>query len=87
MLRYLKLMRVLRMAKVAVHLDEYTKNGPISLILIIMYFIMLGHLIACGWFWLGRSDYEQDVAGWVTYHLQTNNFDLTPELVHETGFD
>ncbi|XP_063681709.1 potassium voltage-gated channel protein eag-like [Bolinopsis microptera] len=81
--RYLKLTRVLRMAKVAFHLDEYTKNGPISLILIIMYFIMLGHLIACGWFWLGRSDYESNIAGWVTYHLQNNHFVLTPDIVGE----
>ena len=74
------------MAKVAFHLDEYTKNGPISLILIIMYFIMLGHLIACGWFWLGRSDYESNIAGWVTYHLQNNHFVLTPDIVGEPGF-
>lgn len=85
-LRYLKLTRVLRMAKIAFHLDEYTKNGPISLILIIMYFIMLGHLIACGWFWLGRSDYEDGVAGWVTYFLQNNNFDIADKtVVHENG--
>ena len=86
LLRYLKLTRVLRMAKVAFHLDEYTKNGPVSLILIIVYFIMLGHLIACGWFWLGRSEFEQNIAGWVTYHLQANNFQLTPAIVYDTGF-
>ncbi|KAL5254586.1 hypothetical protein ACHWQZ_G014137 [Mnemiopsis leidyi] len=85
LLRYLKLTRVLRMAKVAFHLDEYTKNGPVSLILIIVYFIMLGHLIACGWFWLGRSEFEQNIAGWVTYHLQANNFQLTPAIVYDTG--
>ena len=76
MLSLLKLLRVLRMGKVAVNIDSYTKNGPVSLILIIMFFILLGHLIACGWFWLGTTNYKAGKAGWISIYLIENNYSL-----------
>ena len=48
-LRMFKCLRVFRMVKVGKNLDSYTRNGPISLALIIVFFLALGHIFACFW--------------------------------------
>ena len=63
------------MLKVGKKLDEYTKNGPLSLVLIMTFFIILGHFFACGWFLLGIEQYDNHIAGWIAYRLQETNYD------------
>ena len=58
MLRIFKLIRVLRICKVAKKLDGYTRNGPLSLALLMALFVMVGHWLACRWFWVGRLSFS-----------------------------
>eukprot|EP00116_Pleurobrachia_bachei_P004965 sb/3465227/ len=74
----LKSIRIFRMIKVGMNLDNYTRKGPISLALIIVFFLSLGHIFACFWYLLGKYHYENEIDGWITYYLKDNNYD--PEL-------
>lgn len=92
-LRIFKLIRVLRICKVAKKLDGYTRNGPLSLALLMALFVMVGHWLACRWFWVGRLSFSatdgivnenlnngRHGTGWITQYFTENKYNFTGNL-------
>ncbi|XP_076318646.1 potassium voltage-gated channel protein eag-like [Tachypleus tridentatus] len=54
----LKVVRLLRLGRVVRKLDRYLEYGAAMLILLLCFYMLVAHWLACIWYSLGRSDAE-----------------------------
>ncbi|GAB6032218.1 hypothetical protein CHUAL_010860 [Chamberlinius hualienensis] len=88
----LKVVRLLRLGRVVRKLDRYLEYGAAMLILLLCFYIMVAHWLACIWYSIGRSDAENGVIySWLwklanvtqnPYGLLTSNDSLKSELIN-----
>uniref|UniRef100_A0A1I8H9P1 Potassium voltage-gated channel protein eag n=4 Tax=Macrostomum lignano TaxID=282301 RepID=A0A1I8H9P1_9PLAT len=73
----LKVVRLLRIGRVARKVDQYLEYGAALLILMIFGFVMLAHWMACIWYTIGVRDLELEV--WYGWIPRLANDTLTPQ--------
>ncbi|XP_074594624.1 potassium voltage-gated channel protein ether a go-go isoform X2 [Brevipalpus obovatus] len=62
----LKVVRLLRLGRVVRKLDRYLEYGAAMLILLLCFYMLVGHWLACIWYSIGKSDAENGyVYGWL----------------------
>uniref|UniRef100_T1JZC8 Cyclic nucleotide-binding domain-containing protein n=2 Tax=Tetranychus urticae TaxID=32264 RepID=T1JZC8_TETUR len=62
----LKVVRLLRLGRVVRKLDRYLEYGAAMLILLLCFYMLVAHWLACIWYSIGRSDAENGfVYGWL----------------------
>ncbi|CAG2164520.1 unnamed protein product [Oppiella nova] len=86
----LKVVRLLRLGRVVRKLDRYLEYGAAMLILLLCFYMLVAHWLACIWYSIGRSDSENYLTyswlwklGNVTqfpFHLRPNNSSQRIEL-------
>ncbi|XP_027198883.2 potassium voltage-gated channel protein eag-like isoform X1 [Dermatophagoides pteronyssinus] len=86
----LKVVRLLRLGRVVRKLDRYLEYGAAMLILLLCFYMLVAHWLACIWYSIGRSDSENYLTyswlwklGNVTqfpFHLRPNNITARVEL-------
>lgn len=54
----LKVVRLLRLGRVVRKVDRYIEYGTMMLILLICFYMIVAHWLACIWYHIGRSDAE-----------------------------
>lgn len=54
----LKVVRLLRLGRVVRKLDRYLEYGAAMLILLLCFYMLVAHWLACIWYSIGRSDAE-----------------------------
>ncbi|CAB3397957.1 unnamed protein product [Caenorhabditis bovis] len=52
----LKVVRLLRLGRVARKLDNYLEYGAATLLLLLCAYVIVAHWLACVWFWIGDSE-------------------------------
>ncbi|XP_075724029.1 potassium voltage-gated channel protein ether a go-go [Rhipicephalus microplus] len=57
----LKVVRLLRLGRVVRKLDRYLEYGAAMLILLLCFYMLVAHWLACIWYSIGRSDAENGV--------------------------
>ena len=57
----LKVVRLLRLGRVARKLDHYIEYGAAVLVLLIFMFVLIAHWFACIWFTIGDSEARKGV--------------------------
>lgn len=63
----LKVVRLLRLGRVARKLDHYLEYGAAVLVLLIFMFVLVAHWLACIWFSIGHAEVKDGVKfGWLT---------------------
>ncbi|XP_076334897.1 potassium voltage-gated channel protein eag-like isoform X2 [Tachypleus tridentatus] len=76
----LKVVRLLRLGRVVRKLDRYLEYGAAMLILLLCFYMLVAHWLACIWFSLGRSDAENGfVFSWL---WKLSNVTQTPFYFH-----
>ncbi|KAK5643336.1 hypothetical protein RI129_007181 [Pyrocoelia pectoralis] len=83
----LKVVRLLRLGRVVRKLDRYLEYGAAMLILLLCFYMLVAHWLACIWYSIGRSDADNGVQySWLwklanvtqspySYEYQNNNSD------------
>lgn len=66
----LKVVRLLRLGRVVRKLDRYLEYGAAMLILLLCFYMLVAHWLACIWYSIGRSDAENGVS----FSMLTNRF-------------
>ena len=61
----MKVVRLLRLGRVARKLDHYIEYGAAILVLIVLIFCLLSHWLACGWYVIGVSEVRIYPASWL----------------------
>lgn len=62
----LKVVRLLRLGRVARKLDHYMEYGAAVLVLLIVMFVLIAHWFACLWFTIGDAEASKGVQyGWL----------------------
>jgi len=62
----LKVVRLLRLGRVARKLDHYIEYGAAVLVLLIFMFVLIAHWFACIWFTIGDSEARRGITyGWL----------------------
>lgn len=62
----LKVVRLLRLGRVVRKLDRYLEYGAAMLILLLCFYMLVAHWLACIWYSIGRSDAESGFHyGWL----------------------
>ncbi|UYV74710.1 KCNH5, partial [Cordylochernes scorpioides] len=62
----LKVVRLLRLGRVVRKLDRYLEYGAAMLILLLCFYMLVAHWLACIWYSIGRSDAENGyLHGWL----------------------
>ncbi|KAG8196576.1 hypothetical protein JTE90_003588 [Oedothorax gibbosus] len=56
----LKVVRLLRLGRVVRKLDRYLEYGAAMLILLLCFYMLVAHWLACIWYSIGRSDAENE---------------------------
>lgn len=54
----LKVVRLLRLGRVVRKVDRYIEYGTMMLILLICFYMIVAHWLACIWYHIGRTDAE-----------------------------
>ncbi|CAG7644406.1 unnamed protein product, partial [Allacma fusca] len=57
----LKVVRLLRLGRVVRKLDRYLEYGAAMLILLLCFYMLVAHWLACIWYSIGRSDSENNI--------------------------
>lgn len=57
----LKVVRLLRLGRVVRKLDRYLEYGAAMLILLLCFYMLVAHWLACVWYSIGRSDADNGV--------------------------
>ena len=57
----LKVVRLLRLGRVARKLDHYIEYGAAVLVLLIFMFVLIAHWFACIWFTIGDSEARKGI--------------------------
>ncbi|GLH09281.1 Potassium voltage-gated channel protein eag, partial [Gryllus bimaculatus] len=88
----LKVVRLLRLGRVVRKLDRYLEYGAAMLILLLCFYMLVAHWLACIWYSIGRSDADNGVQySWLwklanvtqtPYAYVWSNDSAAPELVH-----
>ncbi|CAO1408816.1 unnamed protein product [Diamesa serratosioi] len=89
----LKVVRLLRLGRVVRKLDRYLEYGAAMLILLLCFYMLVAHWLACIWYYIGRTDADNGVQySWlwklanVTQspysYIFPNDTRLPPELVN-----
>ncbi|XP_063236097.1 potassium voltage-gated channel protein eag [Bacillus rossius redtenbacheri] len=89
----LKVVRLLRLGRVVRKLDRYLEYGAAMLILLLCFYMLVAHWLACIWYSIGRSDADNGVQySWlwklanVTQspysYIWTNDSSSPPELIN-----
>jgi len=58
----LKVVRLLRLGRVVRKLDRYLEYGAAMLILLLCFYMLVAHWLACIWYSIGRSDADNGVS-------------------------
>lgn len=61
----LKVVRLLRLGRVVRKLDRYLEYGAAMLILLLCFYMLVAHWLACIWYSIGRSDAENGVSSFL----------------------
>ncbi|XP_011308315.1 potassium voltage-gated channel protein eag isoform X6 [Fopius arisanus] len=87
----LKVVRLLRLGRVVRKLDRYLEYGAAMLILLLCFYMLVAHWLACVWYSIGRSDADGGVQySWLwklanvtqsPYSYLWTNSSTVPELV------
>ncbi|XP_070162177.1 ether a go-go isoform X5 [Polyergus mexicanus] len=87
----LKVVRLLRLGRVVRKLDRYLEYGAAMLILLLCFYMLVAHWLACIWYSIGRSDADAGVQySWLwklanvtqsPYSYLWTNASTAPELV------
>ncbi|XP_015437403.1 PREDICTED: potassium voltage-gated channel protein eag isoform X2 [Dufourea novaeangliae] len=87
----LKVVRLLRLGRVVRKLDRYLEYGAAMLILLLCFYMLVAHWLACVWYSIGRSDADNGVQySWLwklanvtqsPYSYLWTNTSTAPELV------
>nr|CAH7730496.1 unnamed protein product [Callosobruchus chinensis] len=88
----LKVVRLLRLGRVVRKLDRYLEYGAAMLILLLCFYMLVAHWLACIWYSIGRSDADNGVQySWLwklanvtqnPYSYVWPNDSSTPELIN-----
>ncbi|XP_023311113.1 potassium voltage-gated channel protein eag [Anoplophora glabripennis] len=88
----LKVVRLLRLGRVVRKLDRYLEYGAAMLILLLCFYMLVAHWLACIWYSIGRSDADNGVQYswlWKLANITQNpysyvwpNDSSTPELIN-----
>nr|AGT78115.1 putative EAG [Periplaneta americana] len=88
----LKVVRLLRLGRVVRKLDRYLEYGAAMLILLLCFYMLVAHWLACIWYSIGRSDADNGVQySWLwklanvtqsPYSYIWSNETNSPELIH-----
>ncbi|CAG2111451.1 unnamed protein product, partial [Medioppia subpectinata] len=86
----LKVVRLLRLGRVVRKLDRYLEYGAAMLILLLCFYMLVAHWLACIWYSIGRSDSENNLTySWlwklgnvtqIPFHFRPNNSSQRIEL-------
>jgi len=80
----LKVVRLLRLGRVARKLDHYIEYGAAVLVLLIVMFVLIAHWFACIWFTIGSYEARSGVSyGW----LQRLGREIGSDYVISNGTD
>ena len=60
----MKTARLLRLVRVARKIDRYSEYGAAVLVLLMAFFVLLAHWLACIWYAIGMAEHSE--FGWVT---------------------
>ncbi|EFN62389.1 Potassium voltage-gated channel protein eag [Camponotus floridanus] len=87
----LKVVRLLRLGRVVRKLDRYLEYGAAMLILLLCFYMLVAHWLACIWYSIGRSDADNGVQySWLwklanvtqsPYTYFWSNTSTSPELI------
>ena len=61
----LKVVRLLRLGRVARKLDHYLEYGAAVLVLLIFMFVLIAHWFACIWYSIGESEVKTTTYNWL----------------------
>jgi len=68
-IRVLRLLRVIKLQAILNKLYDLIDNEYtfifVDLVKMLMFIFVLNHVIACGWFWVGKKGHENGYAAWV----------------------
>ncbi|XP_017768092.1 PREDICTED: potassium voltage-gated channel protein eag [Nicrophorus vespilloides] len=88
----LKVVRLLRLGRVVRKLDRYLEYGAAMLILLLCFYMLVAHWLACIWYSIGRSDADNGVQYswlWKLANITQNPYSYiwpndsnTPELIN-----
>ncbi|KAL7033273.1 hypothetical protein ACKWTF_007523 [Chironomus riparius] len=88
----LKVVRLLRLGRVVRKLDRYLEYGAAMLILLLCFYMLVAHWLACIWYYIGRTDADNGVQySWLwklanvtqsPYSYVWSNDTRLPELVN-----
>ncbi|XP_076273933.1 potassium voltage-gated channel protein ether a go-go isoform X2 [Rhynchophorus ferrugineus] len=89
----LKVVRLLRLGRVVRKLDRYLEYGAAMLILLLCFYMLVAHWLACIWYSIGRSDADNGVQySWLWKlanitqspysYVWPNDSSSTPELIN-----
>jgi potassium voltage-gated channel Eag-related subfamily H member 5 len=88
----LKVVRLLRLGRVVRKLDRYLEYGAAMLILLLCFYMLVAHWLACIWYSIGRSDADNGIQySWLwklanvtqsPYSYIWSNDSNAPELVN-----
>jgi len=80
----LKVVRLLRLGRIARKLDHYIEYGAAVLVLLIVMFVLIAHWFACIWFTIGSYEASRGVHfGW----LQRLGREIDATYVSTNGTD
>ncbi|CAG0879230.1 unnamed protein product [Cyprideis torosa] len=87
----LKVVRLLRLGRVVRKLDRYLEYGAAMLILLLCFYMLVAHWLACIWYTIGRNDAESGLKySWPwkvantthqPFHFELSNETLKSELI------
>ncbi|KAK4310053.1 hypothetical protein Pmani_018358 [Petrolisthes manimaculis] len=94
----LKVVRLLRLGRVVRKLDRYLEYGAAMLILLLCFYMLVAHWLACIWYSIGKSDADNGIQySWLwklanvtqlPYHMSnaSNNFELVKGPTKKTMY-
>jgi len=57
----MKILRLLRLGRVARQLDDYMEHGAATLMLLLSAYLLVAHWLACIWYTIGEYDVKKAV--------------------------
>ena len=80
----LKVVRLLRLGRVVRKLDRYLEYGAAMLILLLCFYMLVAHWLACIWYSIGNSDLINGIEyGWLYSLANMNKQPYTQRIVYE----
>ncbi|XP_077537014.1 potassium voltage-gated channel protein ether a go-go isoform X2 [Haemaphysalis longicornis] len=83
----LKVVRLLRLGRVVRKLDRYLEYGAAMLILLLCFYMLVAHWLACIWYSIGRSDAENGVQfSWLWKLANVTQSQFTVRYVNDSHY-